>query len=133
MLQVVAGVAERAGRVLICRRTAAQSHPLQWEFPGGKVKPDETPQQALAREFEEELGVRGTTSEEIVRYAFAYTGKPAVELIFMRVLRFQGEPANLIFNELRWEPPHALASFDFLEGDRDFLHAFAAGTYNIPS
>jgi len=37
MLQVVAGIIERDGRILICRRKAQQTHPLKWEFPGGKV------------------------------------------------------------------------------------------------
>ena len=51
MVQVVAAVIERDGRILIGRRTARQSHALQWEFPGGKVEPGETPEQALAREL----------------------------------------------------------------------------------
>jgi 8-oxo-dGTP diphosphatase len=127
MLQVVAGVIERDGRVLVCRRTAEQSHALQWEFPGGKVESGEQPAEALARELEEELAIRGATGREIARYEFAYPGKPSVELIFFRVLDFEGSPRNLIFHEMRWEPPHALPSFDFVEGDRRFLSVFAAG------
>ncbi len=125
MLQVVAGIIERQGRVLICRRNARQQHPLQWEFPGGKVEPGETTAQALARELEEELGIRGAMGAEITRYEFAYPGKAPVELVFLRVLKYSGEPQNLIFEEMRWEPPASLAAFDFLEGDRDFIRAFS--------
>jgi 8-oxo-dGTP diphosphatase len=125
MLQVVAAAIERGGRFLICRRTARQSHPLQWEFPGGKVEPGETPEQALARELEEELDISGARGDEIARYHFAYPGKPTVELIFFRVLEFEGEPRNVIFEEIRWEPPERLAEFDFLEGDLEFLRSFA--------
>ncbi len=125
MLQVVAGILEREGRILICQRTAAQSHPLQWEFPGGKVERGETPEAALARELFEELAIAGAESEEITRYEFAYPGKNPILLIFLRVTRYEGEPHNLIFQEIRWEPPNRLATFDFLEGDRDFLHALA--------
>ena len=57
MLQVVAAIIERDGSVLIGRRRPEQSHPLQWEFPGGKVEPGETPEQALARELGEELAI----------------------------------------------------------------------------
>lgn len=128
MLQVVAGIIEREGRVLICRRTAEQSHPLKWEFPGGKVEKDEGPQQALARELKEELGLENVLSKEITRYEFAYPGKDAIELIFLRVSRHRGEPRNLIFHEIRWEPPNRLASFDFLEGDRDFVGALAGSS-----
>ena len=49
MVQVVAAIIERAGRILICRRTPEQSHALKWEFPGGKVEPGETAEQALKR------------------------------------------------------------------------------------
>jgi 8-oxo-dGTP diphosphatase len=125
MLQVVAAIIEREGRILICRRTAAQSHPLQWEFPGGKVEPGESPAGALARELEEELGITGAAGEEIARYDFAYPGKTPIELIFIRVARFAGEPRNLIFHEMSWEPPERLAAFDFVEGDRDFIRALA--------
>ncbi len=65
MLQVVAAVIERDERILICQRRPGQSHALQWEFPGGKIEPGETPAQALARELEEELGVRGARGEQL--------------------------------------------------------------------
>jgi 8-oxo-dGTP diphosphatase len=125
MLQVVAGILERDGRVLICRRTAEQSHPLKWEFPGGKVEDGETPQAALARELTEELAITGVESEEITRYEFAYPGKSPILLIFLRVTRFSGEPRNLIFQEIQWAAANRLTTFDFLEGDRDFLRALA--------
>jgi 8-oxo-dGTP diphosphatase len=126
MRMVVAGILEREGLVLICRRTAQQSHPLQWEFPGGKVEDGETAAAALARELNEELGIDGVESEEITRYEFAYPGGKPILLVFLRVTRFTGEPRNLIFEDIRWEPRNRLATFDFLEGDRDFLRLLTA-------
>jgi 8-oxo-dGTP diphosphatase len=128
MLQVVAAIIERSGRVLICRRRPDQSHPLQWEFPGGKVEPGESPAAALARELEEELGISGATGDAIARYEFAYPGKPPVGLIFYRILEFSGQPLNLIFQEMRWTPRETLGEFDFVEGDREFLAGFASGS-----
>jgi 8-oxo-dGTP diphosphatase len=125
MLQVVAAIFERDGRVLICRRTSRQLHPLKWEFPGGKVEPGETPAQALARELEEELGITDVAGDEMVRYEFTYPGKHPILLIFFRVTAFTGEPQNRIFEEMRWESRQVLASFDFVEGDRDFIRSFA--------
>jgi 8-oxo-dGTP diphosphatase len=121
MLEVVAAILEREGRILICQRTAQQSHPLKWEFPGGKIEPGESPAQALERELHEELGITAARCEEVTRYEFTYPGKKPTLLIFLRVTHFEGEPRNLIFQDMRWEPAERLASFDFLEGDRDFL------------
>jgi|ERR1043166_9572929 mutator protein MutT len=129
MLQVVAAIIEREGKILVGRRTPAQSHPLQWEFPGGKVETGETPAQALARELEEELAIRGAAGSEITRYRFAYPGRNPIELIFLRVTSFEGEPRNLIYHEMLWQPKAALGELDFLEGDREFLSGIYTGAY----
>jgi len=129
MLQVVAAIIERDGKILVGQRTAAQSHPLQWEFPGGKVERGETPEQALARELEEELAITAAASTEIARYQYAYPGKNPIELIFLRVTGYQGEPRNLIYHEMRWQPRVSLAELDFLEGDRQFLSGIYTGAY----
>jgi 8-oxo-dGTP diphosphatase len=126
MIQVVAAIIERDGRILIGQRQPEQSHALKWEFPGGKVEPGETPEQALTRELEEELAIRNARGAEITRYEFVYPGKSAIALIFYRVIEFEGEPQNLIYREMRWEPPAKLPEFDFVEGDRDFIHSLAA-------
>jgi 8-oxo-dGTP diphosphatase len=123
MLQVVAAIIEREGRILVGQRTAAQSHPLKWEFPGGKVEPEESPEQALERELDEELGIRAAAGEEITRYRYTYPGKHPIELIFVRVHRFEGEPSNRIFRDLRWQPRGELRDLDFVEGDRRFIDA----------
>jgi 8-oxo-dGTP diphosphatase len=126
MTQVVAAIIERDGRILIGRRRADQSHPLQWEFPGGKVEPGETPAQALARELEEELAIGGATGEEILRYEFAYPGKDPIALIFFRVTSYEGELRNLIYPETQWAARHELTRFDFVAGDRQFLAWYSA-------
>jgi 8-oxo-dGTP diphosphatase len=123
MVQVVAGIIERQGRFLICRRKPEQAHPLKWEFPGGKVEPGETPGQALARELEEELGILGAAGEEITRYQYTYPGRDPILLIFFRVREFGGEPRNVVFHEMRWEPAAKLGEFDFVEGDIEFIRA----------
>lgn len=123
MIQVVAAVIERDGQILIGQRQPSQSHPLKWEFPGGKVEPGETPEQALARELEEELGIRGAEGAEMARYPHTYPGKNPIVLIFFRVTHFHGEPRNLIFHEMRWAAPRELPHLDFVEGDTAFIRS----------
>lgn len=121
MTRVVAGILERDGRVLICRRRADQAHALKWEFPGGKIEGEESTEAALIRELREELGIEASAASEITRYEFAYAGKKPILLIFLRVLGWLGEIENRIFAEVVWEEWGRLEEYDFLEGDAPFL------------
>jgi len=125
MVEVVAAIIERGGAILIGQRKAEQSHPLKWEFPGGKVEAGETPEKALARELDEELGIRHAAGEEITRYQYTYPGRDPILLYFFRVRSFEGEPRNRVFHDMRWESPARLANLDFVEGDRDFIRMLA--------
>ena len=125
MTMVTAALIERDGRILICRRRADQSHPLKWEFPGGKVEPGEEPIACLRRELEEELGILVEQADEITRFEYQYPGRAPILLIFYQVARFRGEVENRIFAEIRWASPAELPGFDFLEGDVDFVRQLA--------
>ena len=127
MTTVVAAVIEREGRVLIGQRKATGHHALKWEFPGGKVEPDETPQAALIRELSEELGIHARIAGEISRYEYQYPGRSRILLIFYHVTEFAGEPRNLDFTQLEWAPHEKLRDYDFLEGDADFIRQFSPG------
>ena len=127
MTTVVAAVIQRGGSILIGQRKNEGHHPLKWEFPGGKVEPDETPEAAAVRELEEELGIRASVDREIMRYEFQYPGRLPILLIFYRIADFEGEPVNRDFEQIRWESPERLADYDFLEGDARFIRGFLAG------
>ena len=55
-IDVVCALIERDGKVLVAKRSAGVSTGGKWEFPGGKIKAGETPEQAVCREIVEELG-----------------------------------------------------------------------------
>lgn len=123
MTTVVAAVIEREGRILICQRRRGQAHELKWEFPGGKLEPGESPETALQRELREELAIEATLAGEITRYEYAYPGRAPILLIFFRVTEFTGQPRNLVFERMEWEPRERLPEYDFLEGDVDFVRS----------
>lgn len=120
MLHVVAAVIERDGRVLICQRKTGR-HALKWEFPGGKVEPGESPQEALARELREELAIDASIGEELGTHEIRYADGPRIRLQFYRVTEFAGEPVNLEFERIVWERRENLAEYDFLDGDVEFV------------
>ncbi len=121
MTTVVAAVIKRDRKILICQRSASGPHPLKWEFPGGKVEQDEREEQALRRELQEELAIEAEIGKEITRYHFTYPGKKPILLIFYEVNNFTGESENRVFESIAWADPESLTTFEFLEGDIDFV------------
>jgi 8-oxo-dGTP diphosphatase len=118
---VVAAVIEQNDRILVAQRRSGGAHGLKWEFPGGKVDAGETPEAALARELEEELAIQALIGPEILRYEYAYSGKPPILLIFFRVTDFSGEPLNRVFERVAWAAKQDLSNYDFLEGDAEIV------------
>jgi 8-oxo-dGTP diphosphatase len=124
-MDVVAAVIERDGRVLICQRKLGR-HAMKWEFPGGKIEPGESPQQALKRELREELRIDATIGEELHRQTARYGNGPIIHLTFFRITDFTGEPENTEFEQMVWEQPAKLTDYDFLEGDLEFVRRLAS-------
>lgn len=121
MVEVVAAVLMRDGKILIGQRKRGGRHPLKWEFPGGKVEPGEDPRAALVRELREELNVDAVIGEELDSYEVNYGDGIRILLHFYRVTQFHGELRNLDFEQIRWEKPELLPKYDFLEGDVTFV------------
>ena len=124
-MNVVAAVIEREGQVLICQRKAGQPFGGKWEFPGGKVEAREEFRHALARELREELALTAAIGDEIARYQYAYPARRPIQLIFFRVTEFEGEPVNVVFEQIRWEKMAKLPAYDFLDGDVAFVKSLA--------
>ncbi len=127
MKQVAAALILRDGRLLICQRTRHQPFPLKWEFPGGKIEYGEQPRDAMARELDEELGIRAQVGDEVARLRHTYAGGGAVELRFFVVHEFAGELENRIFRDIRWVNRDELPAYDFLDADKKLVEDIAAG------
>ena len=124
---VAAALILRGEEVLICQRRPDQPMALKWEFPGGKIESGETPQQALARELDEELGIDADVGPLVTHTRHTYRSGGAVDLQFFAVHAFRGEVTNRIFHDVRWIPLRDLTSYDFLAADRDLIRDLSAG------
>lgn len=102
MIEVAAGVLTDAhGRVLLLQRLPGKHLAGLWEFPGGKLEPGESVQQALARELDEELGVEVLTATLLLSLTWDYPAK-TVRLHAFQVTAWRGEVRAREGNPMRW-------------------------------
>jgi len=126
-VRVAAAVVWDGPRLLMTQRPPGGALGLMWEFPGGKLEPGETPEQAIAREVQEELSVTATPHEILETVAHDYAHGPHVEIVFVRCTldSFQFTPGAGV-HAVRWQRPAEIALGDVLEADRDFVRALGA-------
>jgi 8-oxo-dGTP diphosphatase len=121
----VAGVLQDAdGRVLIAQRPEGRSLAGAWEFPGGKLLAGEERFAGLARELEEELGIRVPPgrARPLIRYLHRYPDLE-IELDAWRVLAWEGEPQGLEQQAVAWRQPDVLLDFGLLPADAPIVRA----------
>ena len=127
---VLAAIVERDGRLLVTRRLAGTHLEGYWEFPGGKCEPDESHAACLARELEEELGVRATVGNEILVTEHAYPER-RVRLHF-RECTIEGEPRARLGQEIRWVTREELRALQFPAADAELIEMLVTRAHMKP-
>jgi mutator protein MutT len=118
-LTVVAAVIERDERFLVTRRPTGVHLAGLWEFPGGKIDPDESHHAALKRELREELDADIEVGELTFSTTHAYPDR-SVALYFYRCTLL-GSPRPLLGQEMRWVARPELPLLDFPPADAQFI------------
>ncbi|TMQ73290.1 MAG: NUDIX domain-containing protein [Candidatus Eisenbacteria bacterium] len=127
-LQVAAAVVWRDGLLLMTQRPPGGPLGLQWEFPGGKIEPGESPEQALAREIREELNVGAKTGEVLAVDLHRYDHGLEVEIWFIACeLDSRHLVAGGGVHDMRWWDLDQIDLSQVLEGDRRFLRELRRG------
>jgi len=111
-----------AGRVLIARRPEGRAMAGLWEFPGGKLEPGESPEEALARELHEELGIDVSRSC-LAPFVFASHSYERFHLLMPLFLcrLWQGIPSPREGQTIRWVKPDELADYPMLPADKPLI------------
>jgi 8-oxo-dGTP diphosphatase len=125
-LMLVAAVAlvDADRRVLIAQRPEGKSLAGLWEFPGGKLEPGETPEVALIRELEEELGI-ATKTACLAPLSFASHSYETFHLLMPLYVcrKWQGTPVAREHAALKWVRPQALRDYPMPPADEPLIAA----------
>lgn len=108
---------------LFIAKRASQAHQGGlWEFPGGKKEQDETPEQALVRELEEEVGIKTHSIEPLIKLEHDY-GDKLIELDVYSVSDFSGEPHGAEGQVTKWISVNEIDEYDFPEANVPIIGA----------
>lgn len=118
VLVVACALVDVDGRVLIARRPEGKAMAGLWEFPGGKVEPDERPERALIRELREELGI-DVTEACLAPLTFASHGYPDFHLLMPLYVcrRWKGEIRPAEGQQTAWVKPNRLRDYPMPAAD----------------
>jgi len=116
----IAIVKNSAGHYLICLRPDDTHQGGKWEFPGGKVEPNESPLQAMQRELFEEVGLTATEQSLFETLFFDY-GDKQLNLHFFVVNAFTGEAFGKEGQPCQWVTQVQLGDFDFPEANQQVI------------
>ena len=127
MIDVVAGIIEREGKILIARRKPGSHLEGHWEFPGGKVEEGEQPEQTLERELKEELAIETQTGHFVAESVFDY-GSKTIRLLAYWSAYLDGDITLDSHDEIRWVSLAEIGSYQLAPADIPILKALQAGT-----
>lgn len=120
MVMVVAAIIRKDNKILICQRPENKGSPLMWEFPGGKVEPGETDEQALIRECREELAITISLGDMFINVVHEYPDI-IVHLTLYNATISEGEPQLLEHNDYCWITKEEIPLYNFCPADKMIL------------
>ena len=122
VLVVAVALVDVDGRVLLAERPVGKSMAGLWEFPGGKVRADETPEAALIRELKEELGI-DVTASCLAPFTFASHGYDDFHLLMPLYVcrRWQGMVTPREGQRLAWVRPPRLEEYPMPPADKPLV------------
>jgi 8-oxo-dGTP diphosphatase len=125
IIRVACAVIQDQGKVLAAQRCPTMNMPLKWEFPGGKLHEGESAEECLARELDEELGIRVRIDHALPPVFHRYE-EFAIELIPFVCTLTGGRLRLNVHRALAWLSPHELKVMDWPAADIPVIASFLA-------
>lgn len=113
ILQISVGIIRNAeGEIYITQRAADAHMAHKWEFPGGKIEAEESPEQAVIRELQEEVGITVTSLQQFDKLEYQFPDRH-IALWFWLVDGWEGEPWGKEGQPGRWVAQRELVAGEF--------------------
>ena len=119
-LLVAAGVVIQDDRIMLCQRRPEAHNGLKWEFPGGKLEPGESSEEALRRELREELSIDVQVGHIADAVYYRYPDRDVLVLFYMCKIT-GGTPSAVDCNAIEWVGIGDVQGYDFAGADRVFV------------
>lgn len=120
-IPVVTGLIRKGSKILVGQRPLGHTLAGQWEFPGGKIERNESPEEALIRELREELGIDAEVGD--LKLSCTHTfGDTGIVILFFEVLFWKGEPKAVHHMDLKWIEPEEMQTLPIPDANRRILH-----------
>ena len=122
-MQVACAIIERDSKVLAVQRSERMNPPLKWEFPGGKIKQGESPEQCVVREVSEELNLEIAVGRSLPSVSHDYPDFSVTLYPFICAM-VSGEITLHEHKALLWLSSHELWSLDWVAADFPIISAY---------
>jgi len=120
MIEVCCAIICEGSKFLAVQKGPGSSHPMKWEFPGGKIQENETPEQCIVREIKEELGIEIQILEQWNSVEFNYADKHILLIPFI-CLVISGQLALTEHIEIKWFEYDQWKSIDWVDADFEVI------------
>lgn len=120
MIEVCCAIICEGSKFLAVQKGRDSSHPMKWEFPGGKILEHETPEHCIVREIKEELGVEIQILEQGNSVKFNYSDKRILLIPFICMV-ISGQIALNEHVEIKWFDYDHWKNIDWLDADAELI------------
>jgi 8-oxo-dGTP diphosphatase len=132
IIKVTAAILVKDHKIIIAKRGPDDRLANKWEFPGGKVEFNETPEQCLKREIKEEFDIDVSVGEYLGSSIYHYD-HISIELMAYRTYWENGKIDLKDHDDFKWISLEQLAEFDFAPADLVFVEKLQSGKISIQS